>query len=93
MMMKYGLNTGGGNTVQCPDPVSWRCTLETYVISLANATPINLMKVIFIKKVIFNKKENRAESSQREGKDVFLSTCLSVRFLNYKQVMKSNHGS
>ena len=36
------------------------------------------MKVIFIKKVIFNKKENRVESSQKEGKDVFLSTCLSL---------------
>ena len=30
--------------MQCTDHVSYKCTVETYIIELTNVTPINLIK-------------------------------------------------
>ena len=35
---------GGGHTMQYADNVSWKCTLETYMILLTNVTPINFIR-------------------------------------------------
>ena len=37
------LALSGKNTMQYPDDVLWNCTLETYIIVLANVTQMNLI--------------------------------------------------
>ena len=44
MVVQHDLTLGGGHTMQCTDPVSQRCTLETCTVLLANVTPIHLIK-------------------------------------------------
>ena len=44
MVMEDDLTLGGGHTLQYTDDVSQKCTLETYMILLANASPINVNK-------------------------------------------------
>ena len=41
MVIEIDLTLGGGHTTQFTDNVSQNCTLETYIILLANVTPIN----------------------------------------------------
>ena len=56
-MMTEGDQTfGGERTVQCTDHVLQNCTLEICIISLINATPINLMKLKNILRRILGKK-------------------------------------
>ena len=40
-----GMTLGGGHTVQYTDLVSWKCTLETYMILLIKVTPVHLIKI------------------------------------------------
>ena len=42
--MEGDLTWGGEHTVQCTENVLQNCTPETYIISLINVTPINLIK-------------------------------------------------
>ena len=46
MVMEDDLTLGGGHIVQYTDRVSQKYTLETSIILLTNATPINLIKII-----------------------------------------------
>ena len=43
-VMAGGLTRGGGHIMQYTDYLSYNCTLETYIISLTNVTPVNLIK-------------------------------------------------
>ena len=43
MVTEEDMTLGGGHTLQYTDHVSQNCTLETYIILLTNATPINLI--------------------------------------------------
>ena len=44
IVMEDDLTLGVGHTLQCTDHVSKGCIPETYIISLTNASPINLIK-------------------------------------------------
>ena len=39
-MIEGDLTLGGEHTIQYTDDVLYNCTLETYIISLTNVTPI-----------------------------------------------------
>ena len=51
MVMEDDLTLSGGHTVQYTDLVLQKCAVETYMILLTNVTPINLIKIIKIKKI------------------------------------------
>ena len=44
MVAEDVLSLGGGHAGQYTDHVSWKYTLETYMMLLTNITPINLIK-------------------------------------------------
>ena len=45
MMMEDDLTLGGGHTIQYTYHVSYKSTLETYIMLLTNVTPINSIKI------------------------------------------------
>ena len=45
--MEEDLTWGSEHTIQYTDNVSQNYTLETYIISLSNVNPINLIKIFF----------------------------------------------
>lgn len=55
MVTGGGLTLGGGHTVKYTDLVSLKCTPETFMILLTNATLMNLLKTIKIKINIYYK--------------------------------------
>ena len=42
LLTQDDLTFGGGHTMQYTDHLSWKYTLETYIVLLNNVTPINL---------------------------------------------------
>ena len=44
MVMEGDLTWGGEHTMQYTGDVLWRCTPQTYIIVLTNATPVNSIK-------------------------------------------------
>ena len=44
IVMEDNLTLGVGHIMQCTDHISKGCIPETYIISLTNASPINLIK-------------------------------------------------
>ena len=49
MVVEDDLTLGGRHTMQYAGHVPQMCTLESYIITLTNVNPINLIKIKYIK--------------------------------------------